>query len=483
MATLDVYNSPRTPTLSPRAAVNPKAPLLPSSPQPQYKEIPLGVETQGVKSLQEIYDELSRVNELPSAQIAALGALLIVHQRYDDAARVLNNLLDQIIHGVKQGDGSFGDVFYNLGIAQSSLGNHSDAVTYFASACRSYLNKQDEQGYLLATVNQASSLLILEQDELVVGLLSEYLYRFETNRIPTESINRHQLILCYASLAGASRNLGRVEEAVEYLVSGQVIVETTGDSADDPVVLGLYQNLGAAYNELGEFSKAVPFHERALQLAKLASDTVAQGLILLNLGFACAQLKLFTKAHECFEIALRLYIGLGLRKEEAETRERLGTMQFCMGNIQEASYQYQLALNIANEYGYDTLQDIATEKINGVMSIIQQQKAQHEAAIQEEHRTVQEHQEMLERAQEQQEEAEELQLLQDRQAYMNNAAGTQQEYEDQDDEDDEARYSEDDDVVPVQRNAVSLPVKRARVVSVRRSTVPTQQASRSCILQ
>ena len=103
---------------------SPKTPNTPGFQTGRYREIPIGPNvSEGIKSIAAIEEELSRADELPSAQVAALGALLIVHHRYDDAVRVLKDLLEQIIHGVRQGDDSFGDVFYNLGIAQSTLGN------------------------------------------------------------------------------------------------------------------------------------------------------------------------------------------------------------------------------------------------------------------------------------------------------------------------------------------------------------------------
>lgn len=330
-------------------------------------------QNQGIKSVAQIESELENVNELPTAQVAALGALLVVHHEYPRAIEILNNLLEHVIHGAKSGDSSFGDVFYNLGIANAALKFHEEATTYFASAAKSYLNSKDEQGFMLATVNQASALLILERDAEVVTLLSAFLKRFEAGGVIPKDLNRHHLILCYATLAGASRNLGLIHETIEFLRSGLCIAEGH-EEQNDAVVLSVYQNLGAAYNEVGQFSKAIPFHQQGVALAKALHDSVAQAQLLVNLGFAQSQVKLYIQALECFQAALRIWISLGNHKEEVTTRERIATMHYCNGNVEDALYEYQLALNGAQQNGYSELWDVANEKIKGIWAI----KAQEE---------------------------------------------------------------------------------------------------------
>ena len=58
----------------------------------------------------------------------------------------------------------------------------------------------------------------------------------------------------------------------------------------------VYNNLGSAYQSLGDFWKAIEFHQLALSVAKETGNRYSQGKTYINLGLAHQSLNDFEKA-------------------------------------------------------------------------------------------------------------------------------------------------------------------------------------------
>ena len=69
----------------------------------------------------------------------------------------------------------------------------------------------------------------------------------------------------YGNLGIAYRSLGDFHKAIEYHECDLQIAKEVGDKAGEGRAYG---NLGNAYNSLGDFHKAIEYHERGLQIAK-----------------------------------------------------------------------------------------------------------------------------------------------------------------------------------------------------------------------
>ena len=67
-----------------------------------------------------------------------------------------------------------------------------------------------------------------------------------------------------------------------------------------------YGNLGIAYHDLGDFQKAIQYHERHLEIAKEAGDKDEEGRAYGNLGIAYHGLGDFHKAIEYQERHLKI---------------------------------------------------------------------------------------------------------------------------------------------------------------------------------
>ena len=75
--------------------------------------------------------------------------------------------------------------------------------------------------------------------------------------------------MSYANLGNAYFSLGDFEKAIQYHELGLKIAKEVGDRAGEEKS---YANLGNAYFSLGDFEKAIQYHESHLKIAKEVGD-------------------------------------------------------------------------------------------------------------------------------------------------------------------------------------------------------------------
>ena len=71
-----------------------------------------------------------------------------------------------------------------------------------------------------------------------------------------------------------------------------------------------YSNLGNAYYSLGDFKKAIEYHERNLKISREVGDRAGEGRAYCNLGNAYHSIGEFQKAIECHERHLKISKGV-----------------------------------------------------------------------------------------------------------------------------------------------------------------------------
>jgi tetratricopeptide (TPR) repeat protein len=110
-------------------------------------------------------------------------------------------------------------------------------------------------------------------------------------------------------------------------------------------------NLGLAYSALGEYRKAIEFHEQALQIARRFGDRSGEGAGLGNLGSAYALLAEPHKAIDLYQKQLTITRETGDRLGEANVLGNLGAAYADMSQLRKAIEFYQQSLNIDREIG------------------------------------------------------------------------------------------------------------------------------------
>ncbi|XP_078237169.1 tetratricopeptide repeat protein 24 [Pogona vitticeps] len=110
----------------------------------------------------------------------------------------------------------------------------------------------------------------------------------------------------------------------------------------------LLQNLGAVYNALEQFERALSFHSEAADIygALGASQRTAQAQCLYNLATAHVRLKNYSSAEFYYQQTQKAFAETGDSSGEALTCEALGATHFSQGHLDRAVGYYKQALKL-----------------------------------------------------------------------------------------------------------------------------------------
>ena len=115
-----------------------------------------------------------------------------------------------------------------------------------------------------------------------------------------------------------------------------------------------YGNLGIAYDTLGDFKKAIYYHELALKNAQQEGDKTSVGRVCGNLGITYQKMGDFNRAIYYHERCLTLCKAVGDKGGERDTYGNLGIAYDTLGDFKKAIYYHELALKNAQQEGDKT---------------------------------------------------------------------------------------------------------------------------------
>jgi len=144
------------------------------------------------------------------------------------------------------------------------------------------------------------------------------------------------------------KNLGEYRRAIEYHDQVLRIAREFGDRRAEGQALG---NLGLAYNSLGEYSRAIEYHEQALLIDREIMDKLGEGQDLGNLGVAYAGLGEYRRAIEYHGQHLQIARKIGARLGEGQALGSLGAACGLLAEHRRAIEYYEQRLKIAREIG------------------------------------------------------------------------------------------------------------------------------------
>ncbi|CAH3146033.1 unnamed protein product [Pocillopora meandrina] len=152
----------------------------------------------------------------------------------------------------------------------------------------------------------------------------------------------------YGNLGKASLCLGDFKKAIEYHNLHLKIAKEVGDKHGEG---GAYGNLGNAYRRLGDFKKAIEYHNLQLNIAKEVGDKHGEGGAYGNLGNAYFSLGDFKKAIEYHNLDLEIAKEVGDKHGEGVAYGNLGNAYDSLGDLKKAIEYHNLDLKIAKEVG------------------------------------------------------------------------------------------------------------------------------------
>ena len=105
----------------------------------------------------------------------------------------------------------------------------------------------------------------------------------------------NMMMISYCTLGIIYHGLGQFKKAIKYHQRHLEIAKEVGDKAEEGRG---YVNLGNAYHGLGQFQTAIEYHQRHLEIAKEVGDKAGEGRGYGNLGNAYHGLGQFQTAIE-----------------------------------------------------------------------------------------------------------------------------------------------------------------------------------------
>lgn len=150
------------------------------------------------------------------------------------------------------------------------------------------------------------------------------------------------------NLGNAYERLGEYRRAIDYHEQHLQIAREFGDRLQEGQSLG---NLGNAYDSLGECRRAIDYQEQHLKIAREMGDRRSEGNALGNLGNAYHSLGEYHRAIDYHEQSLRIKREIGDRQGEAYTLGNLGSAYSSLGEYQRAIEYHEQGLEVSRKIG------------------------------------------------------------------------------------------------------------------------------------
>ncbi len=128
-------------------------------------------------------------------------------------------------------------------------------------------------------------------------------------------------------------------------------LQLVGKLSSEALEVGNYNMLGIAYGQLGEFQKAIEYHEKVLEYSRREKQRQTEGAQLGNLGALYTHLGDYHKAIAYHEEALSIAREFGNRRSESFNLNSLANNYTVLGQRQKAIQYYKESLEIKQQIG------------------------------------------------------------------------------------------------------------------------------------
>ena len=109
--------------------------------------------------------------------------------------------------------------------------------------------------------------------------------------------------------------------------------------------------LGAIYDELGDYARAIDLYQQSLEFSRNNQDQQREAFFLAVIGEAYYKLSDYTRAIESYQHSLEIYYEITDRQGEATVLEKLGIVYYSIDEYSQAVTFQQQSLDIKREIG------------------------------------------------------------------------------------------------------------------------------------
>jgi CHAT domain-containing protein len=174
------------------------------------------------------------------------------------------------------------------------------------------------------------------------------LFVFHSLAIAKQIVDRNGEATSLSNLGVAYNNLGQYQKAIEYYQQSLAIKKQIGDRNGEGISLN---NLGSGYHSLGQYQKAIEYYQQSLAIAKQIVDRKGEATSLSNLGSAYDNLGQYQNAIEYYQQSLGIAKQIGDRNGEGTSLNNVGSTYESLGQYQKAIEYYQQSLAILKQIG------------------------------------------------------------------------------------------------------------------------------------
>jgi CHAT domain-containing protein/Flp pilus assembly protein TadD len=234
---------------------------------------------------------------------------------------------------------------------------------------------EEQKSEAIRRFQEAETLLNQGQSQDALEQFQEILELFRTLQEPlweARTLN---------NIGIADINLGKYQRAEKQF---QQVLEISSQWDDIYKLYGEgsgYTNLGTLYQELGRYSDALVYHNKALKIFKDIKDTESHSSALNNLGVVYQNLGQSEKALNHYQQALETQTN---PSGKATIKSNIGSVWQAQGNYEQALALYQEALEIVEQEG-NTLEK---GRILNLIGSVQNQLQQPQQALYTLHRAL-----------------------------------------------------------------------------------------------
>ncbi|EGD81999.1 hypothetical protein PTSG_02686 [Salpingoeca rosetta] len=232
-----------------------------------------------------------------------VGALMTNFGKPERAIELLTRALAMEKVHMGERHSSVGDVHTQLGIALASNGSYDEAIAHFNAAI----------------------------------VIHTAVYGADSPR----------LAVTYGHLGGALLNKGEYDESIRVHERAVAIEESAGTSEERRGTA--YSNLATAYAEVGDYRRAIAFHEKSMRISEEARGPQHPGTAndYNNLGGIYQRLADYERAAEYYSKALNVYREvMGEHPSTAIAYDNLGMVHKNQGNFETAIECHRHALEM-----------------------------------------------------------------------------------------------------------------------------------------
>ena len=150
------------------------------------------------------------------------------------------------------------------------------------------------------------------------------------------------------SLGNAYNSLGEYPRAIDYHQQSLDIKQAIGDRSGVAISLN---NLGNAYYSLGEYPQAIDYYQQSLEITQAIGDRSGVAISLIGLGNAYYSLGEYPQAIDYHQQSLDIKQAIGDRSGVAISLNNLGNAYYSLGEYPQAIDYYQQSLEITQAIG------------------------------------------------------------------------------------------------------------------------------------